>query len=307
MTDEFQPSNRSGLSERIRERLGDLSPAERKVARQLLVGPPTLGLESVARLADRAEVSGPTVSRFVSRLGFGSYREFQDALREEVSARVKGPVEVYRQHRAISADTPRRATAHSLVTSVSTTLDRMPQRDFDVATEYLCQTRHQVMSTGGWFSQMVAGYFAALLREFRPRVRAIPPMGSERAAALADLARKDIVVIFDFRRYEQDTLEFAEAVHQIGGRIVLFTDPWLSPIADIADAVLPAEVVGPYPFESLTPTLAIVESLLSTVAPALGDAGDRRFARFGGIANQWVRPWPLDIDQTPATDNNAAE
>ncbi len=92
------------VSERIWQRLGSLSPSERKVARLLLSGPPTIGLESSARLAQRACVSGPTISRFVThQLGFEGFAAFQDALREEISARVVSPVETYRQAGASSS------------------------------------------------------------------------------------------------------------------------------------------------------------------------------------------------------------
>ena len=46
------------MTERVRRSLGELSKAERKVARALLSGPPTIGLESVSQLAAHAEVSG---------------------------------------------------------------------------------------------------------------------------------------------------------------------------------------------------------------------------------------------------------
>ena len=94
-----------GVSERVRRSLGELSKAERKVARTLLSGPPTIGLQSVSQLAALAEVSGPTVSRFVARLGFDNYAAFQQALREDLSARVLSPVEVYRSHLDASGHT----------------------------------------------------------------------------------------------------------------------------------------------------------------------------------------------------------
>src|SRR5919197_3905640 len=94
-----------GVTERVRRSLGELSRSERKVARALLSGPPTIGLESVSQLAARAGVSGPTVSRFVARLGFDNYAAFQRSLREDLSARVLSPVEVYRSHLAGSDHT----------------------------------------------------------------------------------------------------------------------------------------------------------------------------------------------------------
>src|SRR5580704_9537413 len=86
------------VPEKIRQRLADLSPSARRVARTLLAGPPTIGLESSARLAQQAGVSGPTVSRFIAELGFSSYAEFQRALHQEITARMMSPVEVYRRH-----------------------------------------------------------------------------------------------------------------------------------------------------------------------------------------------------------------
>src|SRR5215469_12651856 len=88
------------VAEQIRQRLGELSPSERRVARTLLAGPPTIGLESSARLAQQAGVSGPTVSRFIAELGFSSYAEFQRALHQEITARMMSPAEVYRRHQA---------------------------------------------------------------------------------------------------------------------------------------------------------------------------------------------------------------
>src|SRR5919205_2658733 len=88
------------VRERIRKLLSELTAAERRVARVLLAAYPIAGLESVTRLAERAGVSGPTVTRFVTKLRFDGYRQFQDALREEVQARVSSPLIRYREHGA---------------------------------------------------------------------------------------------------------------------------------------------------------------------------------------------------------------
>lgn len=282
------------VSERIRQRLGMLSPSERRVARVLLSGPPTIGLESSARLAEHAGVSGPTISRFVThQLGFENYGAFQHALREEISARVQSPVETYRQYRAGQepADLLSRSGV-ALGEAVSSTIRNLDQQEFQRAACLLSDTRHHVLATGGWFSHLAAGYLVSILREIRPSVRLVPPVPAERAAALADISRKDVVAVFDFRRYERDTHEFAHAAHAAGARIVLFTDPWLSPIADIADALLPADVNARSPFESLTPTVSVVETLLAAIADSLGDAARAHFERFGGITDRWIRSWP---------------
>jgi DNA-binding MurR/RpiR family transcriptional regulator len=286
-----------GVAERIHQHLAALSPAERRVARVLLSGSPTAGLESSARLAEQAEVSGPTVSRFVTqRLGFANYADFQRTLRDEIEARVVSPVEVYRKQRleAVSDDFAGR-TGAMLGESVTASVQRLDLTEFAQATSLLADTRHHVLALGGAFSQFVAGYLVAVLREIRPGVRLVPPVPAERAAALADIGKKDVVCAFDFRRYERDTQDFAVAAKAAGARIVLVTDPWLSPIADIADALLPAQVVaGSSPFPSLAPTVAVAETLITAVAGALGDAAREHFERYGGIADHWIRFWTRD-------------
>ena len=301
-----QVSERSGglsaqpapsVSEQIRQRLSELSPSERRVARTLLTGPPTIGLESSARLAQHAGVSGPTVSRFIAELGFANYAAFQRALHEEIAARMMPPVEVYRRHQAEhrSADVLG-ASAQTMSEAVAASVAGLNPDEFRRAGSTLADAGRQVLIAGGWFSQLLAGYLASVLRELRPGVRLIGPSASERAGAIADVARRDTVVLFDFRRYERDTLQIARSARGVGARILLFTDPWLSPVADIADAVLTAQVSGPSPFASLTPALAVVETLITSVVDELGAAGRARFEQFGDIAEQWVRPWPVGAD-----------
>lgn len=282
------------VSERIRQRLGDLSPSERKIARLLLSGPPTMGLESSARLAQHAGVSGPTISRFVTgQLGYENYAAFQEALREEISARVLTPVELYRRYQP-GQEQPGvlDRCGRALSESVSSSVHGLDPDDFTRAVGLLTTRRHRVSAIGGWFSHLAAAYLVALLREIRPDVHLVPQVPSERAAALADLGKRDVVAVFDFRRYERDTDEFARAARAAGARIVLFTDPWMSPVADIADTLLPANVAGMSPFVSLAPAIAVVETLMIAAAEQLGDAARGRFEQFGDIAEHWIQARP---------------
>lgn len=287
------PAGPVSIAEKIRQRLGELSPSERRVARTLLTGPPTIGLESSVRLARFAGVSGPTVSRFIAELGFSSYAAFQRALHEEIAARVMSPAEIYRRHQEGERSTDVLGTsARTLGEAVVASVSGLDQDEYQRAVSLIADGGRQVLVTGGWFSQLLAGYLVSVLRELRPGVRLVGPSVSDRAGAIADIGRRDTVVAFDFRRYERDTLEIARAAQAASARILLVTDPWLSPVADIADAVLTAQVLGPAPFESLTPALAVVETLITSVVDALGEDGRARFERFGEIAERWVRPWP---------------
>jgi DNA-binding MurR/RpiR family transcriptional regulator len=287
-----------GLAEEIRQRLKNLSPAERRVARILISGPPTVGLESSARLARRAGVSGPTVSRFVARLGYGSYADFQRVLHDELNARVISPLELYKRHHdGESPDTFLARSAEAFSNAIRLTVENLNVTDFNRATELLATERHQLIVMGGLYTHLLAACFVTALREIRPQVRLVAPTSSERAVAVADATRRDVAVVFDFRRYESETLEAAGALRRLGAPVILFTDPWLSPIATVADAVLVAQVNVSSPFDSLTPALAVVEMLVASVSDRLGDHGRGRFEKLAGLAAHWVSFWPDPAEQ----------
>src|SRR5260221_11226560 len=126
------------VGERLRNRVTSLSPAERKLARVLLATYPTAGLESVARFAERAAVSPPTVTRFVGKLGFRGYPEFQRVLRDEVQARLTSPLPRYREPSpggpadSLLADVLEVSRANLLATQ-----ELISQRDFEEVGELL--------------------------------------------------------------------------------------------------------------------------------------------------------------------------
>jgi DNA-binding MurR/RpiR family transcriptional regulator len=104
-----------------------------------------------------------------------------------------------------------------------------------------------------------------------------------RAGALLDASRRDVFVIFDVRRYQPATIELARTAANAGATIVLLTDQYLSPISDIAEAVLPARVDAPSPFDSLVPAMALVESLVAGVSDKLGPAARKRIRRLEAL------------------------
>src|ERR1044071_6783624 len=156
------------IGEVVRQRQADLSPAERKLARVLLASYPIAGLESVARFAERAGVSPPTVTRFIPKLGFRGYPEFQESLRHEVQARLSSPLERYR-------DEPKQDSAVKTALDVAArtlqaTLDLLSDRDVKEAIALLSHVSRPVMVLGRGLSGPLAGYLAGQLHLLRPGI-----------------------------------------------------------------------------------------------------------------------------------------
>ncbi|MGI9006319.1 MAG: MurR/RpiR family transcriptional regulator [Streptosporangiaceae bacterium] len=275
------------VAERLQLQLTELTPAERKVARALLAEYPVRGLQPIAKLAAAAGVSSPTVVRLVSKLSFDSYAGFQRSLKTEVSARLSSPLAL---HAGRAAGPGRSDPGDALSRSeqqfcdgIRTSFARLPRAEFDQAVRLLAETRRAVTLIGGRFSSMLAEYLAAHLRVLRPNVHVVSAAGADRASALLDVGRRDVLVAFDYRRYQHDTVRAAVTAKRQGATLIAFTDPYLSPLAAHADVILTSSVASPSPFDALTPAVALTEAVIAALVDRLGDEPLARMARYDAL------------------------
>jgi len=266
-----------GVGEAVRERLDSLSPAERKLARVLLASYPIAGLESVARFAERAGVSPPTVTRFITKLGFRGYPEFQESLRHEVQARLSSPLTRYRDEAAPrGTDSVLNDALDVAAHNLKATLDVLSHRDANEAVERLSDVRRGVWVLGGRVSAPLARYLAAQLHLLRPGIALVDAERSSPAQQLIDMRKADVLVVFDFRRYQADTIESARVASAQGCNVILFTDPWLSPASAYARQVITSSVDTVGPFDSLVGAMAVVEAVVAAVLSRLGPRAQSR-------------------------------
>lgn len=271
------------VAERLRAQLAGLTPAERKVARTLLADYPVGGLEPVARLAAASAVSAPTVLRLVAKLSFESYADFQQSLKSEVSARMSSPLEMHADRPGKEPGGVLQRAEEVLCGGIRTSFTRLPPADFGRAVQLLADPRHAVTLIGGRFSSLLAEYLAAHLRILRPGVRLVPAAGNDRISSILDVGRRDVLVAFDYRRYQRDTVRLAGAAREQGATVIAFTDPYLSPVSAYADVVFTSSVQAPSPFDALTPAMALVEALIAALVNQLGDAPRQRMTRYDAL------------------------
>ncbi len=48
---------------------------------------------------------------------------------------------------------------------------------------------------------------------------------------MLDVGPRDVLVAFDYRRYQHDTVRLAMIAKRQGATLIAFTDPYLSPLA----------------------------------------------------------------------------
>lgn len=253
------------IAEAIRDRLRELTASERRAARALLANYPMLGLETVAEFSARSGVSSPTILRFTGRLGFSNYADFQRRLREEVEAQLKSPLAKAAPSQGRGELHSHSAFAAAVSENILETFRHMPAAEFEAVVALIADAKRPLHLLGGRFTDAIARYMTAHLRILRPRVQHMDGQPDNWRDQLMDMGRKDVLLLFDIRRYQDDLVALAKAAAERQAAIVLLTDQWLSPIARIALHVLPARVQVPSAWDSSAALLAVAEALIAAV------------------------------------------
>jgi len=272
-----EPHHGARIGELVRQRHTSLSTAERKLARVLLASYPIAGLESVARFAERAGVSPPTVTRFITKLGFRGYPEFQELLRQEVQASLSSPLARYHGDEAPrGTDSLLTDALEVSANNLRATVELLSHHDVEEVVELLTDVRRRVLVLGGRVSGSLARYLAGQLHLLRPGVALVEPERNAATQQLIDLRKGDVLIVFDYRRYQADTIDSARLVSTEGVNVVLFTDPWLSPASAFAKQVVVTSVETVGPFDSLVGATAVLEAVVAAVLARLGPRAQAR-------------------------------
>ena len=273
------PAGELPLREEIFRRMDELTPAERKVARALLASYPGAGFQSTAALAAAAGTSKPTVLRLLARLGFGSYPDFQERLRAEVTRSMSAsPLSRAQARRAAPPDDSAflRAVGQR-ARLVSRLSDTVPPGEIERAVTLLAGRPRHVVICGGYFSRLIARMLAMQLDQLIPNVDyADEPLGADVGKYLR-AGRESVAIVFDLRRHELAAREVVSLAKSRGASVLLITDESLSPSAEEADIVLPVAVDG-IPFDSFAALLVLTESLADAVFDRVGETAVERMA-----------------------------
>lgn len=286
------------IADRIHRSFDSLTPSERKCARWLLANYPLAGLAPLAEYARDAGVSHPSVLRFIAKLDIGGYALFQSALRAELAARLKSPLTdksvgvVTEGTGAVGGQHFLERFADANRENIRQTVASLPNGAFEGAVTLLADDTKSLHLLGGRFSDALASYLHMRLRILRGDVHHIVGMSVSWAECLLDIDANSVLVVFDVRRYQGDLEYFARAAAKRGARVLLVTDQWLSPIAGVADHILPAHVEVPTRWDSVVAVMMLVEGLLAALIGKKWSQLEGRISDLETLRGQYEGTWP---------------
>lgn len=256
---------------RISELSSELTVTERRLSAALLMDYPFAGLLPIQELARNTKTSPPTVSRFVTKLGFSGFQEFQRQLIGELKEGQRSPLDLQKINAPVKgaylAGFVERAErlVHATTTSVT-------ELQFQMVCDGLSDPKRGIYVIGGRMSDALASFMSRHLRQVRGKVFHLPGDPEVWPEYLLRMRSRDILLVVDFRRYQSSLAALARRAqrkHNI--QIILITDQWLSPIASSATEVLAVPIDSGTLWDSYTGALALMEAIATRVAEANWD------------------------------------
>jgi DNA-binding MurR/RpiR family transcriptional regulator len=224
------PRQKDSFLGRVRESLGKLHPAERRLGEFLCDFPGELASYNAQELAQLANVSKATVSRFVRRLGFENYEHARRLAREESQTGSR----LFLSHAGNKYDAEwLAADIAQCKENLERTFSRMGEAELDGFARRLLSSR-KVWVVGFRSSFSFATYLQWQLTQVIENIVAIPRGGETLGEHLSGVAGNDCVVVFALRRRLVGIDEMMDVIVNTGADVAYVTDEGAEERHDVA-------------------------------------------------------------------------
>ena len=261
------------LENQIRERYDSLSKRLKQVAKYILDNPNSVVFDTVAVIAERAEVPPSTLIRFANVFDFSGFNEMKQIFKEslmESTADYKERAELF--HKMDAEHTQQSSPENILAVFSHANAAALTQLTTNIDSEQLNNAVKLLDSADNIFiiglkrSYSIACYLNYALHHLNRRSYIIDGLGGMFEEQLKLIRPGDVVVAISFAPYAKETLNILNSVAKEGVKQIAITDSQLSPLvsfSDISFIIKEAHING---FRSQCSTMNLVQSLAISLA-----------------------------------------
>lgn len=234
----------ASVRERLTTSLATASKADRILANFMLSELSNLPFETAASLAAKVEVSEPTVGRFCRTVGYKSFKDLKENLKQDIGQQpwlVSDRLQDLRNRATAGED--QLATGLELEISALVAIYELARTaEWTRVVKRLATTRN-VYAVGFQTERGMAQILVNQLQYLRDGVRMLDLAGGTFAEVLVSDPTQSCLVIFEARRYSQLSRDLAIEAKKVGIPVTLVTDPYCDWGRDLVDEmfVVPTE------------------------------------------------------------------
>ncbi|PWC14379.1 MurR/RpiR family transcriptional regulator [Brenneria roseae subsp. americana] len=267
-------SQLSSLQDDIRNRYDTLSKRLKQVARYMLDNSTSIPFDTIASIAEKANVPPSTLIRFANAFGFDGFNEMKQVFRQHIMEDTVSYTErarLFRQTAGKEADAPETPmeilSMFSMVNSLA--LQQLPgqikEEDLSRAVQLLANA-NTIYVIGLRRSFSLASYLTYALRHLDRRAFLIDGLGGMFSEQLSMVQPDDVVIAISYSPYAQEVVELVSMGAKSGAKQIAITDSLVSPLAafsEVCFVVREAQVDG---FRSQISSMCLSQTLMLSLA-----------------------------------------
>lgn len=256
---------KSNLLGRLKQEANQITPAQRQVADYILKNPVDASFMTLEQLSAAVGTSTATVMRLSFRLGYSGYSEFQKDLQELLRDRVAPTtrLEINKkklEHSSILAD-----CAENQVNNLRAMMGFLTQETIDKCLDLMLGAANiYIVSMRSSFA--IAYYLHQALNQILGNCELLRADSGDNVDDILNIGPDDLVIGITMPRYSRPTVETLRVIKGFGPKIVAITDGYKSPLAPLADVVLPCAVRSLAFHNSIAGPIFLVDFLITSIA-----------------------------------------
>jgi DNA-binding MurR/RpiR family transcriptional regulator len=255
-----------------------LSPKKRRVADFMMEDYKRLFLMSAKEIAQKCQVSEPTITRFVMDLGFAGFGEFEHYLKGLLRIELTSVERLIKAGKQTDNASTLEAYRQNTIANMENMLQSVSDREIKNLAQMI-QSAKSVLIAGYKASATLAYYLGYLLKKIKEGVIIDTAYSWENLDLISLHGDSLLVVAIAFPRYPRRTIELVEYTKQCHSKVVCVTDSPKCPIVNLSDHYVIIDMEGFSFVDPFSHILTFLGALIHEVAYIDKDATARRLSQ----------------------------
>ena len=281
------------MSDSVRQRLTDClkdaTKADKAIASYILAQLNSIPFETAASLGSKVDVSEPTVGRFCRSIGYKSFKDLKDHLKQDIGDKPWLISDRLRDfQRRAQAGEDQLAQGLQLEISGLVSIYELAQTPEWKRVVKRLATTPAVFSTGFQTERGMAQIFVNQLQYLRDRVHLLDLEGGNFAELLASEGNQSCLVIFEARRYSRMARLLAQEAKAAGIPTTLVTDAFCDWGRDLVDEMFVVPTEFNLFWESTAQMASLANLLVNGVFLELGPEVESRMEKISRLYSRFT-------------------
>ena len=254
-----------GIQERIKNKFGDFSKSQKKIADYFLVNFDKISFLNIYDISSATGASVASVVRFAQQIGFKGYSELKEAIADSLQNHLSN-MEIFPLYDKSKGEKDiLTSVANMDIKNINDTLSTFDREVFDSAVDMILKAE-RVFTGGLGISYLLAEILAHHLTQVAVNASAFKNNYLPFHEQIALLNRKDLIILFSFPPYSRDTVEVAEIAAEKKINLIAITNKDVTPISFFSKINLTVHSENMLFTNSFAAISVIINALSTTIA-----------------------------------------